>query len=101
MQSYARWRVPMVNGHGRIYSWDSNKGNHNIVVSQYGMSPNRIHKPTQAPASSFQKVILSRKIMAIDYIRKKHEDIPASLFGGINGICRNGYLFVRESSNLH
>src|SRR5947207_15936613 len=65
------------------------------------MSNNRVHKSIQPPPSSFQEIRLSRKIMSIHYY-KKHvcRVLPASLFGGIRGICRNGYRLIRASYNL-
>src|SRR5947207_1537000 len=65
------------------------------------MSNNRVHKSIQPPPSSFQEIRLSRKIMSIHYY-KKHvcRVLPASLFGGIRGICRKGYRLIRASYNL-
>ena len=102
MLIFAREKVPEVNSDIKVkYSRNSDECNDDIVISQYRVSNNRVHKSTQPPPSSFQEISLRRKIMSVHYvIRPEFKDVPASLFGGIRGICRNGYRLIRASYNL-
>jgi hypothetical protein len=68
------------------YRWNSDERNDNVIVSQDGMSNNRIHESYQTPPPSFQKVCFRRKIMAIYCVNEIQRDIPARRFGGIKGI---------------